>query len=670
MTRANNETKKVLPCPWKGFSVIFLPLFIVIIALISTFYFSLTQAIHDINLSGEKDIVSLQKKYIDSDIRSAVTDLKYLIHSSSFDEIVREKTRFRTILKEEVRQEFLQFSIAKQMYDQIRFLDKSGMEIIRVNFNGGDPVIVEEQQLQNKKGRYYFDDTFALSADEVFISPLDLNVEFGEIESPLKPMIRLGMPVFGKDHQKTGIVLLNYLGSLFLKRFSELSQSSSGTIFLLNNSGYYLHNDDPSLEWGFMFPDEKQMDKTFNSVHPEAWDIIVHNDEGQFKNAAGLFTYETVYPLTLGMVSSTGSGEVSGSSQSTLGSQDYYWKLVSFVPQKTLYKDRDSLRLTLGIFLFGLLFLLGYGSWKIALSFAQRQQSEKKRELLLSELERTYLQLKTSQSQLLQSEKMASVGRLSAGVAHEINNPLAGIMQNADVLLRRLCSDIPANKRAAEEAGTTLATVQSYLDARDVPKMIVGIHESGQRAAGIVTKLQNFTRLNHEAISRYDLGDLLDRSIDLAYSEHGLTRKCNFRNIKIIREYVKELPPVLCDRGVVEQIFLNILRNGAEAMLTNDTEKPPCFILSVKYDSDESMVRVEIEDNGHGMSGETCQQIFDPFFTTKEVGAGTGLGLAVLYFVITENYRGEVNVESQLGQGTKIIVRFPAEDIHFTDKLI
>jgi len=663
MEQGKIEAQEIPLQPWKGFLILFLPLFVVAIVIISMFYSSRTQVTHVLNFSREKEIISLQKKYINSDIRSAVTDLKYLAYSSPFEEINCEKDRCRKILKEEVEQDFLQFSIAKQMYDQIRFIDKSGMETIRVNFNSGFPAIVEEAELQNKKGRYYFDDTFVLSANEVFISPLDLNIEYGKIERPLKPMIRLGMPVFGRDNEKTGIVLLNYFGSLFLDRFTELSQSSSGRIFLLNKSGYYLHNENSALEWGFMFPEKNQMSRMFGGVYPEAWDVIAHNVEGQFENTAGLFTFETVYPLDFGMVSSSGSGNAFGSSQSTLESQDYFWKLVSFVPHDTLYSERGSLRLTLGVFLFGLLLLLAFGSWKIALSFALRQRAEKKREFLLSHLEQTYLQLKTSQTQLLQSEKMASVGRLSAGVAHEINNPLAGIMQNADVLSRRLSSDTLANNRAAEEAGTTLASIQSYIDARDVPKMIGRIHESGQKAAGIVSKLQNFTRLNHEAIAKYDLGDLLDRSIDLAYSESGLTKKCNFRNIKIVREYAKSLPPVLCDRGIVEQIFLNILRNGAEAMLVNDSDKPPRFLLRVKYDAEERMVRIEIEDNGHGMSGETCQKIFDPFFTTKEVGAGTGLGLAVLYFVITENYRGEVNVESQLGQGTKIIVRFPAEDI-------
>lgn len=123
--------------------------------------------------------------------------------------------------REDLAGEFLTISQSKGIYDQVRYLDVEGQEVIRVNYNDGKQALVPDEDLQNKKGRYYFDDTFNLSRGEVFVSPLDLNIENGEIEQPLKPMIRVGEPVFDRAGNKRGIVLLNYLAGNVLDDLDE-----------------------------------------------------------------------------------------------------------------------------------------------------------------------------------------------------------------------------------------------------------------------------------------------------------------------------------------------------------------------------------------------------------------------------------------------------------------
>lgn len=259
---------------------------------------------------------------------------------------------------------------------------------------------------------------------------------------------------------------------------------------------------------------------------------------------------------------------------------------------------------------------------------------------------------------MIQSEKMLSVGGLAAGMAHEINNPLAGILQNSAVLSNRLFGDLPANRKAAEAAGTTLAAIQRYLELRRLPDMLDNIRTSGNRAAAIVRNMLSFARKSDRIVSSHDLGSLLDQTVELARTDYDMRKRYDFKQIRIVREYDGTVPPVPCEASKVQQVFLNILKNGAEAMAdVADGQTQPVFTLRVKDDG--SWVRVEIEDNGPGMDEKTRRRIFEPFFTTKPVGVGTGLGLSVSYFIITENHGGKMDVFSANGEGTRFVIRLP-----------
>ncbi|MFH1999326.1 MAG: ATP-binding protein [Planctomycetota bacterium] len=259
---------------------------------------------------------------------------------------------------------------------------------------------------------------------------------------------------------------------------------------------------------------------------------------------------------------------------------------------------------------------------------------------------------------MIQSEKMISVGGLAAGMAHEINNPLAGILQNVQVMRNRLVDKLPANVRDAEKCGISVEAVNQYMEMRGILEMLENIMQSGSRAAHIVDNMLSFSRKGGANAYLQSLAELCDRTIELAYNEYDLKKNYDFRSIEIVREYDPAAPEVWCTAGEIQQVILNILQNGAQAM-AEKPETPSQFIVRVLADSEG--VRVEIEDNGPGMRREVRKRVFEPFFTTKEIGVGTGLGLSVSYFIITENHGGTMTVESTPGKGTTFIIHLPVE---------
>jgi polar amino acid transport system substrate-binding protein len=265
------------------------------------------------------------------------------------------------------------------------------------------------------------------------------------------------------------------------------------------------------------------------------------------------------------------------------------------------------------------------------------------------------------QEMMIQSEKMASVGGLAAGMAHEINNPLSSILQAAQVSLMQLDPAVPANLTAAEQCGCTLEAVHCYLEKRRVLKFLDGIQEAGKRAAQIVSSMLEFSRKSESRRAAVDINAILDKSVELASTDYDLKKKYDFRHITIVRQYAPGLPEVCCTRTEIEQVLLNLLKNAAQAMAgAPPGEGGPTIALRTARGA--GTVRIEVADNGPGMAETVRRRVFEPFFTTKEPGQGTGLGLAVSYFIITSNHGGSIRVESEPGKGARFIIELPIED--------
>lgn len=262
---------------------------------------------------------------------------------------------------------------------------------------------------------------------------------------------------------------------------------------------------------------------------------------------------------------------------------------------------------------------------------------------------------------IIQSEKMMSVGGMAAGMAHEINNPLAGIMQISEVMQNRLNRkiELEPSLKVASEAGVDIAAVKKFLELRGIPKMLDTIHDSCLRMSEIVHSMLTFSRKEKDKGEFYNITEIIDNCIDLSAIDYDLKRDFDFKKIKIVREYDENIPKVKCHKNKIQQVFMNIFKNGAEAMLDSTKENKSLFTIRCSFIDSEKLINIEIEDNGPGMDHNTKKKIFEPFYTTKGVKKGTGLGLSVSFFIITKTHNGKMFVKSRKGKGAKFIIQLP-----------
>lgn len=259
---------------------------------------------------------------------------------------------------------------------------------------------------------------------------------------------------------------------------------------------------------------------------------------------------------------------------------------------------------------------------------------------------------------MVQSEKMISVGGLAAGMAHEINNPLAAILGHTQNIQNRTFKEMKKNDEAAKQCNVSLEKLREYMELRQIPKMLDGILESGNRAAKIVSNMLSFSRKSEKENAYHSLPELLDKTLELAANDYNLKKYYDFRKIDIVRKYDTDIPLVFCDKNEIQQVFLNLLKNGAEAMTEKDySDGQQRFIC--KITTENNMAVVEIEDNGPGISKSVQSRIFDPFFTTKDIDKGTGLGLFVSYFIIKDQHNGSIEIDSMPGEWSKFIIKLP-----------
>ncbi|WP_419783546.1 PAS domain S-box protein [Maridesulfovibrio sp.] len=260
---------------------------------------------------------------------------------------------------------------------------------------------------------------------------------------------------------------------------------------------------------------------------------------------------------------------------------------------------------------------------------------------------------------IIQAEKMISIGGLAAGMAHEINNPLAGILQGVQNIRRRFSDKYPANVEAAELAGVSFPAMVEYMEKRKVFTMLNGVQQSGERAARIVQNMLNFSR-GSSAVQVYcDINGLLDQTIEVVSNDFDMEKKYDFKKIKIFRDYDPQVNKEKCIPSELEQVFLNMFKNAAQAMGEKEYTAGSGPELQLITEVNEKDTIIRVRDNGPGIDPGDMKHIFDPFFSTKVPGAGIGLGLSVSYFIVTENHGGSLEVFSQPGEWTEFVVRLP-----------
>jgi signal transduction histidine kinase len=278
------------------------------------------------------------------------------------------------------------------------------------------------------------------------------------------------------------------------------------------------------------------------------------------------------------------------------------------------------------------------------------------------ELQKAYAELQTSQSQMLQQEKMATVGQLAAGVAHEINNPLGFILSNIRTLAKYIDRILEYSKAQTEYLkGKEVSNETEFAALEDLKKkikfdfitsdireLISESLEGANRVKEIVQNLKNFSRVDQAEKQSANMNDCLESTINVIWNE--LKYK-----VTVNREY-SDLPGTVCYPQQLSQVFMNLLINASQAIEDKGE-------ITVKTWSEGETIFISIADTGTGIDEGKINRIFEPFFTTKKVGEGTGLGLSICYDIIVKNHDGEISVASEVGKGTVFTVRLPVVSV-------
>lgn len=297
--------------------------------------------------SQETVRVSLSKASVLRQIDLIAGDLAFMAEHYAVQKLVNDPSSPEIFRLEKNLQSLVK---TRQVYGQARWIDAQGQEKVRVDLVNGEPILIPRENLQNKADRYYVAAAMQKKDREIYISPLDLNVERGEIETPFKPVLRLAVPVADQHGIKQGILIFNYLAEGMLKGI-HTDAGNDAHVSLLNSEGYWLHSPNAGDAWGFMFKDSS---RTLASRSSAAW-ARMQADSGQFRNEDGLWTYERVYPLGKG--------------------SDYHWVVLAHLDPARIAEAMAQSDVNQTLFVAALILLSGIGLFKLQQTKALEQAS-------------------------------------------------------------------------------------------------------------------------------------------------------------------------------------------------------------------------------------------------------------------------------------------------------
>ncbi|MDQ6958541.1 MAG: ATP-binding protein [Mariprofundaceae bacterium] len=553
-----------------------------------------------------------QTTVIRENLRHSTYSLLFLTNQIRLHQAFKTTTGLKALAND-----FISFLDSNELYDRISLLDIHGMEVLNVRYDAGKPGIAPEGELQWKGGRDAFVRRIMLSTNDLYISPMVLATEHGEVEQPIKPMIQFGMPVFDRQGRKTGMLILNYLAETMLNHFKEVAGfrgSTVGESMLLNHNGYWLSNPDSRDEWGFMFVDRRQ--KRLGVAAPAAWRKISRKMAGHFFMNADQYHFTTLYPAEI--VSTVTRINVNRASRQT------FWKIVCRYPQTAFMVASREIRNAIILPTLSIMLLMNGMVWFMAWTMIRRRQTE-------DELEQLHLLEKERASH------MTMLGRMSAEIAHELHQPLSAILSYTDTCLRLM----KAGKVQPDRLSKILGKISGQAD----------------RAGHVVRRVGNFARSQEMQRTSMDLNILINETLSLAELE---TRKYRVKTRKKLKRL---LPPVFADRLLIQQVLLNLIRNACEAMEGIGLHKR---ILTIRTDRiDNDYAKVSVHDQGPGLAMDELEHMFDAFFSLKK--EGMGLGLSVSRSMV-ENHGGRLWAEKFPETGMVVCFTLPiVKELHYGD---
>lgn len=555
----------------------------------------------------EENILATKLENIQAEIKSVTSDLLMLSESSSLKSYLSNNS---DKLKE-VESEFYNMSKYHDIFDQVRLLNEEGMEVIRINFNSGKAKIIDKKDLQDKSDRYYFLESIKLNRNEVFISPLDLNIENGLIEKPHKPMLRFAVPAFNNQGRKKGVVIVNYFGQNIIKHFSEdKNPLIKGQLMFLNSEGYWFKGANSEYDWAFMFEDKK--DLTFENLHGEAWDSIHNSVSSQFETKQGMFTFKTVNPIPKNLMPKSNISAISKTKD------NYHWKIVSFIPISILNNKRNErikiIAIVLSVLFVSWIFVfiqLVRNQYRILLS----QEKLKNRELKLAELNAT-------------KDKLFSV------IGHDLINPMNRIEGFSELLVE-------------------YAENEDYDNLKEYAGII---QKSSNKTMSLLSNLLDWSRSQIGGkkfkLEKYNLNKQINE-LFLLMTDVAERKSISLRNKAENNLFIA------ADKNMIGTVLRNLLSNAIKF-----TNRGGEIIVSAHKENSNTIIKVI--DNGIGINKEHLKNLLEITENNSRAGTenekGTGLGLVLCKEFISA-HGGEIVIESEEGEGSCFKLIIPERDL-------
>ncbi|MFQ6042150.1 MAG: ATP-binding protein, partial [Candidatus Poribacteria bacterium] len=612
-----------------------------------------------------RDVITIKEK-AGNFLTYVEQDLRFLSESYFFKDLLEalesgeetEIAKARSVAEERI----LQFALSKRIYYQIRYLDELADEIFRVEFDGATARIIPQNHMR-ARGGYYFFMVDKLREGELTSAPVELkssershSENRSEAGEKLVPAISYAMPIFSSEKRLQGILIANVFAKNFFSILEQPASKLKGSAILVSKEGFYLYHPDKKKDWGTLLA-SRDTDNLYSDFPPEVTEQILSGQSGAtIAYGDQIISYA---PLFYGK-----------------SKQDNFYVVLRSVPKSIFFASVKSFERLFFILVAFSLFVavaLGYfvarhftspikqlmeGSEIVgAGNFAYRLKIETNDEIkdlaenfnrmasaiqereerilrqkeqhaaeLSQKLEQRTRELNDAYAQLMQSEKLAAIGKLAAGVAHEINNPIGIILSRIECLMLE-SEENPLNEELLADLNV--------------------ISKHAHRVSEITGRLLTFARHPPSEVAMLDINAIIEELLLLT------EKQLKEANIHIEKRLAEKLPKIEANNNQLQQVLLNLLSNAQDAMPQGGK-----LTIQSELSDDGQAVQTTIADTGTGIPKEHQDKLFEPFFTTKE--RGTGLGLSVSYGIIKE-HGGSIDVKSEVGKGTTFIILLPIE---------
>lgn len=515
------------------------------------------------------------------------------------------------------------FLISHPRYAQARFLDTRCRERVRLDQSPpAPPARTPPAQLQDKSERPYCSVPLSLPENHIYMSPLDANIEQGRVELPIRPMLRTAARVVDASGETLGVTVLNLNAQYALDAFADIA---TGNVFLINDKGQWLYSPDPADAFAFARGDDV---RSLPNRDPGLWRAMqqVGHESGQYMTKSGLWHFHVFHP---------------GSDREGVHSPTWY--IAALMPASDIEAVRRSLLSSVGLVAASLLLVVSLLAGALATSHLRQTRISADLERANSALTRSLDQLEQSLKDRVRSEKLASLGLLVAGVAHELNTPLGSAMLSCEALQTHL-----QQFTKAFEAGLRMSDVTGFMD--DSREGLALLHHNLQRAATLIRQFKQVSadRANAER-QPFDLAEAVNDVLMLMHNELKQPR------ISLINEIPSGLK-LNSYPGPLGQIVQNLVANALKHAFPPTNEGR----ITLRAEVDGEQLLLTVSDDGTGIAAADREHIWDPFFTTRRTEGGTGLGLHICQHM-AEHILGGTLTLGDPPIGTEMRLRIPLE---------